>query len=99
MKFQEIALRLSHLLCSPITGNTRYLSRSSVMYDHYQEMFEKMLKECRVFGLKKKEKGEQAEKTPSRMKISLETVEIKHSLCPLKTGQEKKSHSFSEKTI
>lgn len=57
MKFQEIALRLSHLLCSPITGNTRYLSRSSVMYDHYQEMFEKMLKECRVFGLKKKREG------------------------------------------
>ena len=67
---------------------TRCLPRSSVTYDRFQEVFEKMLKECRVFGLKR-ERGEQAEKTPSRMKISLETLEINHSLCPQKTGQKK----------
>lgn len=36
---------------------TRYLfSICSVTCDHLQEMFEKMLKECRMFGLKKKKK-------------------------------------------
>jgi len=75
----------------------RCLPRSSVTYDRFQEVFEKMLKECRVFGLKR-ERGEQAEKTPSRMKISLETLEINHSLCPQKTGQKKNQVHFLERS-
>lgn len=34
----------------------RYSSCSSVPYDHFQETFEKMLKECRMSGPKKKRK-------------------------------------------
>lgn len=53
--FSDEILWISHLLCSSITGNTRYLSHSSVPYDHFQELFEKMMEECRVFGLRKRE--------------------------------------------
>lgn len=41
------------LLCSPITGKRRYLFCRSVTQERLHEMFgEKMLKECRIFGLK-----------------------------------------------
>lgn len=54
--FDEILwISISHLLCSSITGNMRYLSWSSVSCGHFQELFEKMMEECRMFGLRQRE--------------------------------------------
>lgn len=48
-------------------------------------------------GCSRKEMEKQEKKPSSRMKISLETMEIKHSPCSLKTGQEKNQVHFQKR--
>lgn len=94
--FDEIIwISIFHHLHSFISGNTRYLSRS-VSCGPFQELFEKMMEECRMFGLRKRD-GEQVEKLPSITRISLQTVAIQMFSMPTENRVRKNNVIFWKK--